>query len=365
MENHEELRCIGCGTIIQTKNPEALGYLPQAALDKKSENEAVYCQRCFRLRNYNEIAPASLTDEDFQKMIVEIGKKNALIINVVDIFDLNGSMIPNLTQYIGKNDVILVANKLDVLPRSLNPNKLTKWVETQVRSMGLKTKAVLVMSARHEYDVYELLELVATHKKNRDVYIVGVTNVGKSTLTNAIIKYETGISDLVTTSRFPGTTLDQIEIPLNDDSILIDTPGIIHKGQMAHYLNTEDLKLVSPKKEIKPKTWQLNSDQTLFLGGLARFDFVSGAKQGFTTYFDNELEIHRTKSQGADDFYQKHAGELLKPSVSKNLDRHEFNVKGKTDLVISGLGWISVSGKATVAVWAPAGVDVLTRSALI
>ncbi|MDR0299846.1 MAG: ribosome biogenesis GTPase YqeH [Streptococcaceae bacterium] len=365
MDKNEELRCIGCGAVIQTEAPKELGYLPQAALDKKTEDNAVYCQRCFRLRNYNEIAPTSLTDEDFQKLLLKIGQKNALVVNVVDIFDLNGSMIPDLQKYVGKNDILVVANKLDVLPHSLNPAKLTKWVEKQMKAIGLKTKAVLVMSAKREYDIYELLELVATYKKNRDVYIVGVTNVGKSTLTNAIIKYETGMADLVTTSRFPGTTLDQIELPLNDDTVLIDTPGIIHKGQMAHYLSPEDLKLVSPKKEIKPKTWQLNPDQTLFLGGLARFDFVSGSKQGFTTYFDNELSIHRTKLEGADEFYQKHAGELLVPSVSKDLVRHEFNIKTKSDIVVAGLGWICVAEKSTVVAWAPAGVDVLVRKALV
>lgn len=29
------------------------------------KNEDLYCQRCFRLRHYNEIAPTSLTDADF------------------------------------------------------------------------------------------------------------------------------------------------------------------------------------------------------------------------------------------------------------------------------------------------------------
>ena len=277
MEKHEELHCIGCGAVIQTENPEELGYLPAAALEKKTNDRAVYCQRCFRLRNYNEIMPTTMTDKDFLRMLEEIGSKNALIVDVIDIFDLTGSLISDLPKYIGKNDLLLVANKRDVLPNSLNQFKLTKWVEKQARALGLKPKAVLVMSAKREYDIYELLELVPTYKKDRDVYIIGVTNVGKSTLTNAIIKYETGMNDLVTTSRFPGTTLDRIEIPLNDDSMLIDTPGIIHKGQIAHYLNAEDLKLVSPKKEIKPKTWQLDSGQTLFMGGLARFDFISGA----------------------------------------------------------------------------------------
>lgn len=100
------------------------------------------------------------------------------------------------------------------------------------------------------------------------MYVVGVTNVGKSTLINQIIKQRTGVEDLITTSRFPGTTLDKIEIPLDDGHELVDTPGIIHQEQMAHVLPAEDLRLVAPQKEIKPKTYQLDEQQTIFLGGL-------------------------------------------------------------------------------------------------
>ena len=50
----EELFCIGCGAPIQTENKEGLGYTPQSALEKGLETGEVYCQRCFRLRHYNE-----------------------------------------------------------------------------------------------------------------------------------------------------------------------------------------------------------------------------------------------------------------------------------------------------------------------
>jgi ribosome biogenesis GTPase yqeH len=202
-----------------------------------------------------------------------------------------------------------------------------------------------------------------------------VTNVGKSTLINAIIKEITGDKDIITTSRFPGTTLDKIEIPLDDGTYIFDTPGIIHRHQMAHYLSAKDLKYVSPKKEIKPKTYQLNAGQTLFLGGLGRFDFIDGNKQGFTAFFDNNLKLHRTKLEGADAFYDKHVGSLLVPPGPKDLAdfpklvRHEFTVKDKTDIVFSGLGWIRVQGKADqptiVAAWAPEGVGVVVRKAII
>ncbi|GBG96593.1 ribosome biogenesis GTPase YqeH [Lactococcus termiticola] len=363
----EEIRCIGCGARIQAEDKEALGFLPASALKKRLENdEDIYCQRCFRLRHYNEIVPTSLTDDDFLRLLNEIGQEDALIVNVVDIFDFNGSIIPGLHRLTGGNDVLLVANKKDVLPHSLKAGKLKAWLKGEASEHGLKPVDILVTSAKNKDDVSELMEAIEHYRHGRDVYVVGVTNVGKSTLINAIIKNVTGSQDVITTSRFPGTTLDKIEIPLDDDSQLIDTPGIIHRGQMAHYLDKKDLDLVSPKKEIKPRTFQLNPEQTLFLGGLARFDFISGEKQGMTAFFENGLSIHRTKLAGADDFYEKHAGELLQPVVEgRKLLRKEFSIKEKSDIVYSGLGWVRVSGPAVVAAWLPEGVDLVVRKALI
>ena len=47
------------------------------------------------------------------------------------------------------------------------------------------------------------------------------------------------------------------------------------------------------------------------------------------------------------------------------LVRFEYSIKEKTDIVFAGLGWVTVSTPAVVAGWAPKGVDVLTRKALI
>ncbi|MET1139036.1 ribosome biogenesis GTPase YqeH, partial [Bacillus subtilis] len=76
------------------------------------------------------------------------------------------------------------------------------------------------------------------------------------------------------TSQYPGTTLDAIEIPLDDGSAMYDTPRIINHHQMAHYVAKGDLKILTPKKELKPRTFQLNEEQTLFFGGLSRFDYA-------------------------------------------------------------------------------------------
>ncbi|HHJ7666223.1 TPA: ribosome biogenesis GTPase YqeH [Streptococcus pyogenes] len=371
----EELFCIGCGIQIQTEDKEKAGFTPAAALKKGMETGELYCQRCFRLRHYNEITDVHITDDEFLRLLHEVGDSDALVVNVIDIFDFNGSIIPGLSRFIFGNDVLLVGNKKDILPKSVKDGKVTQWLTERAHEEGLRPLDVMLTSAQNKYAIKDLIERINELRNGRDVYVVGVTNVGKSTLINAIIQEITGNKDVITTSRFPGTTLDKIEIPLDDGTFIFDTPGIIHRHQMAHYLSPKELKIVSPKKEIKPKTYQLNPEQTLFLGGLSRFDFINGERQGFTAFFDNQLELHRTKLAGADAFYDKHVGTLLTPPGKKELTafpklvRHEFTIDQKMDIVFSGLGWIRVNGqkdsKAIVAAWAPEGVAVIVRKAII
>ncbi|MGJ7921448.1 ribosome biogenesis GTPase YqeH [Neobacillus sp. LXY-4] len=365
----EHLVCIGCGVKIQTDDPAELGYAPKSALEK----ETIICQRCFRLKNYNEVQDVRLTDDDFLKILNEIGKKDALIVKIVDIFDFNGSWLPGLPRFVGKNKILLIGNKVDLLPKSVKPSKLIHWMKQEARDLGLKPEEVFLISASKGHFIREAVAAIEEYRNGKDVYVVGCTNVGKSTFINRVIKEFSGGEDVITTSHFPGTTLDIIEIPLSDGKALVDTPGIINHHQMAHFIDKQDLKYITPKKEIKPKIYQLNEGQTLFFGGLARFDYLTGGRRSFVCYLSNELSIHRTKLEKADELYQDHVGEMLTPPRQEQLPefpelvRHEFTIKeGKTDVVFSGLGWITVNEPgAKVAAHVPKGVSVMLRKSLI
>ena len=366
---NEQLACIGCGVKIQTEHPAELGYAPKSALEK----DTIICQRCFRLKNYNEVQDVQLTDDDFLKILNEIGKKDALIVKIVDIFDFNGSWLPGLHRFVGQNKILLIGNKVDLLPKSVKPNKLINWMKQGAKELGLKAEDVLLVSASKGQFIREAVAAIEHYRNGKDVYVVGCTNVGKSTFINRVIKEFSGEDEVITTSHFPGTTLDIIEIPLSDNKALIDTPGIINHHQMAHFVDKRDLKYITPKKEIKPKIYQLNEGQTLFFGGLARFDYLTGGRRSFTCYLSNELSIHRTKVEKADELYQNHAGELLTPPRKDQLNefpelvRHEFMIKeGKTDVVFSGLGWVTVNEPgAKVSAYVPKGVHVMLRKSLI
>ncbi|MEN1969331.1 ribosome biogenesis GTPase YqeH [Lentibacillus sp. N15] len=365
----EKIHCQGCGIPIQTENQREIGYAPAATL----EREPVLCQRCFRLKHYNQVQSVSISDEDFLDLVSQIGNTTGLVVHLVDIFDVNGSLINSLPRLVGHNPIILVGNKMDLLPKSSNKRKLEQWLRASAKEMGIDVKDVFLISSAKGHGIDALAEAIEHYRAQKDVYIVGTTNVGKSTFINRLIKRSTGENNIITTSYFPGTTLGFIEIPLDETTALIDTPGIVNKQQMAHYVSDQDLKLITPNKEIKPRNYQLNQGQTLFFGGLARLDFVKGEKQSFVCYFANAVPIHRTKLANADTLYANHKGELLAPPDQQTLEKlpklteTTYRLRDeKTDIVFPGLGWVSVTGQqTTVTAHSPNGVAVSLRKSLI
>jgi len=369
-----DLRCIGCGAKIQTVDKTKVGFTPASSLEKagKNETEIIYCQRCFKLKNYNEVMDTDLTSDDFLKILQQIADTDALVVNIVDIFDFSGSIVTGLQRHIGGNDLIIAANKFDLLPKSVNKRKISHWMQRELNDIGMNPLDVALISAVKGHGIDVLMTMIEKHRKGRNVYIVGCTNVGKSTLINRIIKQFTDAKEnIITTSSIPGTTLDMIEIALDDKSSLIDTPGIINEHQLVHYIKPVELKIISPKKEIKPNVYQLNPEQTLFVGGVARIDFVKGNRCSFVTHFSNDLKIHRTKLENANSLWERHAGDMLNPIIASNdepneLKKHVYHIKNKkTDIVISGLGFITLPGESQeVHVYVADNVGVFLRDSI-
>lgn len=365
MDNN--LKCQGCGVLIQTTDQDQPGFTPKSSL----ENEDLLCRRCFRLKHYNETQDVAVTDDDFLRMVSSIRDANGLVVHVIDIFDVNGTILSSLPRIVGDNPIILVGNKIDLLPKSTNKRKLEHWLRASAKTAGIKVKDVFLISSKNGHGVEDLANKIDVYREKKNVYIVGVTNVGKSTFINHIIKQSSGLKNVITTSYFPGTTLGFIEIPLDDDTYLIDTPGIVNKQQMAHYVSDQDLKLITPTSEVKARGYQLNDEQTLFIGGLARLDFIKGDKQTFVCYFSNQIPIHRTKLSNAESLYDDHIGELLSPPDEETrkklppLTKSTFRIKENSDIVFPGLGWITVKGEnITVMAHSPKDVAVSIRKSI-
>jgi len=284
-------------------------------------------------------------------------------------------MISGLHRFVGSNPVILVVNKIDLLPKVSNWNRIMNWVRRQVKEQGLRTAEIVLCSAKKNIGFDQVMDSIAAHRQGRDIYVVGATNVGKSTMINRMIRDFSDLDRELTTSQYPGTTLDLIKIPLDDGKHIIDTPGIVYMHRLTELVPKKDLKKLIPDRTIRPVVYQLNDRQTLFFGACARFDFVRGERQSFTCYLSGSIPVHRTKLERADAVFAEHRGAMLSPPSREDLDslppwiKHSFSIPkgGDYDIYISGLGWIKANGKsgAEVVVHAPKNVKVVLRKALI
>ena len=146
--------------------------------------------------------------------------------------------------------------------------------------------------------------------------------------------------------------MDFIKVYIDEDNYIIDTPGLINYRSFGAYLDYESMKMLMPKSYLKPRTYQLRPDQTIFMRGLAGIDFIKGDKINVSFYTSNDLYIHRTKTINALNIYETQITKLLvPPHTNEELERLSetkevmFDIAdGAYDLLISGLGFVHIVG---------------------
>lgn len=363
----EEIRCVGCGALLQDLDEKKPGYVSSDILYRPSL-ERVVCKRCHQIKNYNLITKNEMSTEQYYKIIKKIAAKDALFVYVVDVFDLNSTLNEEVINLIKDKEVLLVVNKIDILPKSLKEAKLGLWVRHQAKKMGLKVKDIILISVLKKHNIDQLVEMIDRYRRKRNVYIIGSTNVGKSSLINQMLRSEGMLDyDLITTSVIPATTLNLIEIPFFEKGILYDTPGLVNDDNLLSLVDAKDFKTIMPKSEIKPKVYQLNEAQSLLISGFACFNYLKGEKNNFVTYFSNTLPIQRSKYERALEIFPKNVLEMFKiNTLGLEYETIELEITKPSDIVISGLGFIAVkNAPATVSVTVVKGCGVIVREPII
>ncbi|UZO17673.1 uncharacterized protein OCT59_009018 [Rhizophagus irregularis] len=473
--------CPGCGAKFQTEDSLKPGYLikPSSSTDKKSNErsnakkmskqeiddainklpedikrlmypfeysststrkkteERIFCQRCYNLKYHNKLtttssSPSSSSSSSSSSLWQEtltmdksflnfLQKKNSIILTIIDIIDFPGSLIKNLDNLIGKNNPnILIANKIDLLPKNFDENMIKIWLKNHCSENGLRNiHDIFLCSAKKNWLIKDLCNEISKIKNyNDNIYLIGNTNVGKSELINSFLRtyVHNGRKYEVTSSHIPGTTINMLGLPLNifgdtfgknikgisfnnnnnnnqgDRRFLFDTPGIVNENQLFHFLDQEEIKMITPQRNIRPFTYIFKPGKSLLFGGLGRIDYKMGKNPIRITVFSG-LDSHITSIEKADEFYKQlsfyEEDHFLKPPIGsierlkkfpeiiksiKNLkvvsnEKLYMNTKKISilDVVWSGVGWCSIGGvkigeTAIFDIWSPDGKGVYVRN---
>lgn len=377
----------------------------------------VICKRCHQLQNFGSVEQKlrpgwtdepTLSQDQFRKLLFPLRQKRAVILALVDLFDFSGSVLPELDQIAGDNPVILAANKADLLPSEMGQTRAENWVRReleyqQVKSIANIGGAVRLVSCKTGFGISAMMEKARklADEMECDIFVVGAANAGKSTLVNYLLdeanrssnkekyggKRRAGNANKykgsVTTSPLPGTTLQFIKIDLGDGMSLYDTPGLLVPGCLTERLTPEELKIVVPKKQIEPITFRIASGKCCLVGGLAKIELIGDCKPFLFTFFvANEIKLHMTDSERADEVIANHVGKMLRPPLEPGPERvaeigefeyHEIDVEGEgwkkaaADITLRGLGWVAVTGAgvAKVRIGVPKGIGITVRPPLM
>ena len=331
-------RCKGCGVVLQDQNLLQEGYTTNL------ENDI--CQRCFRMKNYGEYQVITKSNDEYLNILKGVGETKDLVLYIADLLNLEED-IETIRELI-PNKMILVLNKKDVLPKSVKEEKLIKYLENK----GINFEEVIVISVNKNLNIDYLLKRIKYYQTSKNVYVVGHTNAGKSSLINKLISNYSSNNQELTMSPLPSTTLNLVKIDINDHLTLIDTPGLVDNGSILNRVDASMVKKISPRKEIKPRTYQLRKNQSIIIEDLIRIDYVEGEKNSFTLFVSNDLKVKRLLN-------------LFNNDELKDKNKFTYEMKYDEDLVINGLGFVKIVNKGIVDVYIDKDIDVYTRRSLI
>lgn len=366
-----ENKCSGCGAKLQCVDEAKIGFIDSNIL--YSEQEDILCKRCYNLIHYNKDINVSVNDRVFFKNASKISKDGGLVCYVIDMFDFEATYLNNIRELFPNNRILVILNKYDLFLKSTKASKIKNYALNRFKKDNIKITDCILMSANNRSDIDRLIKAIYrsidTKIKSKNIYFFGLTNVGKSTILKEILKTQ-GVKNNVTVSNLVNTTLDFIKIPMDNGGFICDTPGVINDMEFTYYLKKDTLNYVLSKKFIKPNVYQLNEGQTLFINGFCSINYLEGEKNSFVLYFSNLLKIHRTKYENSLSFYEDHKDDLLIMPDSferenlGNLVTHTFDINEKSDICISGLGFVTVENKAKVSVRCFEKIKVVVRKSI-
>ncbi len=371
-------RCYGCGAILQSEDPNSPGFIEKKNIDNAPLGAPLFCESCWKSTRYNLSPKTAKASPDFLLMLKDAQASDSLIVYVVDLFSFETSFIPEANELLQGLNILVLANKRDLLPKTADDEALKAYVAHRFRKerLSVDTKDVELVSLQFASDVKDIANRIEKERRGHDVYVIGASSSGKSVFANAFLRtYKNPSNRSIATITYPGTSLNVLTVPLDSSSSLYDTPGMSVENSMVAHVDALTSFSLTPKEEVKPRSFSLVPGEGLFFGDhLARIDLLSGPRTPIKVYVAKPVHVFKSKASLGEQTMRKlmmqfgRQDERKLPFTANDADAFDLKVDEQTerDIGIEGLGWISFKGNGqTFRIYVIKGVALYTSRAKI
>ncbi|MCQ2792485.1 MAG: 50S ribosome-binding GTPase [Bacilli bacterium] len=366
-------KCYNCGAVLQDEDPKKEGYISKEIFE--NDARVMFCDKCFKKETYDLVPNKVVVSDAFKTILADAHATDALIVYVIDLFSFEAAFSPEITKRLVGRKVLVIATKRDLLPKDAKDEDLKEDVAHRMRMEKIKVNDIILTSASTNLNIKEIIKKINELRRGHDVYLIGGDGAGKTFLINAILRnYRNTSNRQIKTMEYPGTSMSVLQIPLDRSSTLYDTGGLAIANSITEHVEKELFKIVQPMREIKEQTHKMWPEVSLFIGGIARFDFIEGKTTEVYAYFSRKIDVKRISTRRTDYIFEKMIRkQRLKPISERLKTLADFNTyeihilehEGR-DIGIQGLGWISFFGNnQTIRVSVPKGVGVYSCRAKI
>lgn len=346
------MKCKGCGALLQNEEPTKVGYVQKIGQE--------YCQRCFRLSHYGDIS-ALHTDAVNDEIVKEIYAKykHPLFVLIVDVLDALYLYEDDLLKIFKGKDVLLLINKIDLLPSNIKDEKFEKFFAKIVSKCTSKGANIVdcLLTYKDDYTFNDFFFGILDSFDYENIVFAGRANAGKTTLLNKLL----GMKDL-TTSIYPGTTISDNVYEFGKYHF-IDTPGLSDSNSLLSYLPDDKIKPLMIDRTITPMVYQFYEPQTYLLDGIFSIDVIPERNSSIIFYINNSLKIHRTRTANVKRYLENNKDEFLLDLSPKKV--FDDRISGKKMYYLKGLGLFKISGRCKIKIRYYSKLKLFTNEVLL
>jgi ribosome biogenesis GTPase A len=334
-------KCKGCGATLQTKDSNKVGYAKSIDHD--------YCMSCYKLLHYGEVE-AHFHPEDLPSF-----NKDAVVFMVSSVMHLDMLFEYPVYRYEPDLKYVYLINQIDLLPDSTNLDDMLTRITDKAKTNRIPYVDIIMMSAKNPYDIENLHHYMRGFKE-KNIYLIGVQNSGKTTIFKALTKDPHALS-----FTKAGLTHEAMMKQLGSH-VIWDMPGLYQEGYIHRFLPYETYKKLIPTQRINPKIYQMKKHQSLFIEGLIAIT-IKQNDQTIVLYLHKDINVHKTNMNRIKDLLDKKS-EMFDIYVDAYEEKSFKIPVGKTQITFADIGFMHIDGPNTISVKHPKGMHITLTEAL-